>query len=99
MANEFVNYLNSMNNASSSNINSLAESQVLSNYYHEIQVTRNIGTYISEQIKQNRNECFILTGHAGDGKTSILVQVLRELGLLEKGKKLEDRKRIKQHRM
>lgn len=97
MANEFVNYLNSMNNASSSNINSLAESQVLSNYYHEIQVTRNIGTYISEQIKQNRNECFILTGHAGDGKTSILVQVLRELGLLEKGKKLEDRKRIKEN--
>lgn len=97
MANEFVSYLNSMNNASSSNINSLAESQVLSDYYHEIQVTRNIGTYISNQIKQNRNECFILTGHAGDGKTSILVQVLRELELLEKGKKLEDRKRIKEN--
>lgn len=94
MGSEFVNYLNSMNNASSSNINSLAESQVLNDFYHEIQVERNIGKYIAQQIKDNKKECFILTGHAGDGKTSLLVQVLRELGLLEKGKKLEDIKRI-----
>ena len=94
MSNKFINYLNSMNNASSSNINSLAESQVLNEFYHIIQVERNLGKYIAEEIKNNKNECFILTGHAGDGKTSLLVQVLRELNLLEKGKKLEEYKNI-----
>lgn len=94
LGNGFVDYLNSMNNANSSNINSLAESQVLNEYYHIIQVERNLGKYIAQQIKQNKAECFILTGHAGDGKTSLLVQVLNELNLLEKGKKLEACKQI-----
>lgn len=94
MANEFINYLNSMNNANSSNINSLAESQVLNEYYHIIQVDRNLGQYIVQEIKVKKNQCFILTGHAGDGKTSLLVQVLRELDLLETGSKLEEYKVI-----
>ncbi|MBS6022524.1 MAG: hypothetical protein KIB00_00425 [Paeniclostridium sordellii] len=94
MSNRFINYLNSMNNASSSNINSLAESQVLNEFYHTIQVERNLGKYIAKEIKEKKNECFILTGHAGDGKTSILVQVLRELELLERGSKLEEYKQI-----
>ena len=94
MSNKFINYLNSMNNANSSNINSLAESQVLNEFYHIIQVERNLGKYIAQEIKNNKNECFILTGHAGDGKTSILVQVLRELELLDKGSKLEEFKEI-----
>lgn len=94
MSNKFIDYLNSMNNANSSNINSLAESQVLEPFYHKIQVERSLGKYIAKQIRQNKNECFILTGHAGDGKTSLLVQVLRELKLLEEGKKLEEYKEI-----
>lgn len=94
MANEFINYLNSMNNANSSNINSLAESQVLNKFYHTIQVDRNLGQYIVQEIKAKKNQCFILTGHAGDGKTSLLVQVLRELDLLETGSKLEEYKVI-----
>ncbi len=94
VSNKFINYLNSMNNASSSNVNSLAESQVLNEFYHIIQVERNLGKYIAHEIKENKNQCFILTGHAGDGKTSILVQVLRELNLLSKGTKLEEYKEI-----
>ena len=90
MSSKFVEYLNSMNNASSSNINSLAESQVLNKYYHAIQVERNLGKYIANEIREKKQECFILTGHAGDGKTSLLVQVLRELNLLEEGKKLQE---------
>ncbi len=90
MSSKFVEYLNSMNNASSSNINSLAESQVLNKYYHTIQVERNLGKYMANEIIEKKQECFILTGHAGDGKTSLLVQVLRELNLLEEGKKLQE---------
>lgn len=97
MSNEFIYYLNSMNNASSSNVNSLAESQVVNPFYDKIQVKRNLGKYIAQEIKEKKNQCFILTGHAGDGKTSLLVQVLRELDILENGTKLEEYKQLEKN--
>lgn len=81
--NEFVDYLNSTNNAGSDSTGSLAEAQVKSVFYDRIKVSRKLGTYISNGIRNNTPEAFILTGHAGDGKTSILVQALKESGLLE----------------
>lgn len=80
--NAFVDYLNSMNNASSNSIAALAESQVLSPFYKEIQIERRLGTYIAERIRSNEKITIVLTGHAGDGKTSILVQILRNLDML-----------------
>ncbi|MBL4935571.1 hypothetical protein JK636_07335 [Clostridium sp. YIM B02515] len=89
MENGFVDYLKSMNNATSGNINALAESQVTNKFYNSIRVTRKLGTNISNQIKSANNVVYILTGHAGDGKTSILIQVLKELGMLGDGEKLK----------
>lgn len=89
MANEFVEYLNSMNNANSGNINALAESQVTNKFYDAIRVERKLGSNIVKEIKSAENQVYILTGHAGDGKTSILVQILRDLELLKPGEKLE----------
>ena len=43
MGNKFVDYLNSMNNADSSNENALAESQILSEYYDLIKIERILG--------------------------------------------------------
>lgn len=83
MENRFVDYLNSMNNAGSNTIAALAESQVLSEYYDKIRIERVIGKRIAEQIKSGDHSAYIITGHAGDGKTSILVQVLTELNVLE----------------
>lgn len=80
--NKFVDYLNSMNNASSNTIAALAEAQVLSPFYKEIQIERRLGTYIADRIRSDEKLTVVLTGHAGDGKTSILVQILRELNLL-----------------
>lgn len=80
--NKFVDYLNSMNNASSNTIAALAESQVLSPFYKKIQIKRRLGTYIAERIRSDEKITVILTGHAGDGKTSILVQILRDLDML-----------------
>lgn len=94
MCNDFVEYLNSMNNASSNNLNALTESQILNKYYYKIQVERNVGKYIASEIKKNKNQCFILTGHAGDGKTAILVQVLRELNLFKMGESLQEKDTI-----
>lgn len=87
--NNFVDYLNSMNNASSNTIAALAESQVLSPYFDKIQIERVIGKYISEKIS-TENVTVVLTGHAGDGKTSILVQVLKESGMLNNNAPLKE---------
>lgn len=87
MANGFVAYLNSMNNANSGNENALAESQILNDYYEKIRIERKIGDYIYKLLFTEKNKAVILTGHAGDGKTSILVQILRKLGYFNNGKK------------
>jgi len=89
MSNEFIDYLNSMNNASSSTINALAESQVTNPYYSKIKIDRRMGKYIADSIINGEKMTYILTGHAGDGKTSILVQVLSELKLLSDGETLD----------
>lgn len=50
MINPFVDYLNTLNNASSNNENALAESQVLNEYYEKVMVERNIGTKLTEMV-------------------------------------------------
>lgn len=85
MGNGFVDYLNSMNNASSANENALAESQVLSEYYSKIKIEREVGNQIYDRLFSEKPRSVILTGHAGDGKTSLLVQVLDKIGC-SKGK-------------
>lgn len=89
--NEFVSYLNSINNVGGNSTGSLAESQVKSKYFDMIKIDRQLGNYIANGILGANYHAFILTGHAGDGKTSILVQVLKRLGYLhEDGLKEED---------
>lgn len=89
MGNEFINYLNSMNNASGDNINALAEAQVTNKYYSNIRVDRKLGRFIQNKIASGEKNTYIITGHAGDGKTSILIQILRDLELLKEGESLK----------
>ena len=90
--NPFVDYLNSMNNASSDTIAALAESQVNSPFFRKIQIERNLGRYLSDRIRSGEHLSVVLTGHAGDGKTSILVQILQDLGFLDENSLLEPEK-------
>ena len=83
--NDFINYLNSTNNVGGNSTGSLAESQVKSSYYDYVKVDRRLGSYITDCVSSGNHQAFILTGHAGDGKTSILVQVLKALGYLQNG--------------
>lgn len=83
--NGFVDYLNSTNNVGGNSAGSLAESQVKSSYFDMVKVDRQLGTYIAQTVKSGDYQAFILTGHAGDGKTSVLVQVLKELNLIKQG--------------
>lgn len=86
--NEFVEYLNSTNNIGGNSTGSLAEAQVKSPYFDSVKIDRKIGRRITTEIQQGIYRAYILTGHAGDGKTSILVQVLKSLGLLDNGEGL-----------
>ena len=90
--NSFVDYLNSMNNASSDTIAALAESQVNSPFFRKIQIERNLGRYLSDRIRSGEHLSVVLTGHAGEGKTSILVQILQDLGFLDENSSLEPEK-------
>lgn len=82
MENEYISYLNSLNNAHSANENALAEAQVTNPFYERIRVVRNIGLYLAEIIKE-KPVFIILTGHAGDGKTSLVYQILRQFNLIK----------------
>lgn len=73
MANGFVEFLNSIQNYGSSNQNAIAEMAIKSPYFKQIQVHRQIISYLHDKI--DNNEFIILTGHAGDGKTTLLSQV------------------------
>ena len=82
--NNFVGYLNSLNNASGSNENALAESQIFSEYYNKIVIDRKVSKYIEKLLFQHdNNTAIVLTGNAGDGKTSILIQILNRLGYFD----------------
>ncbi len=87
--NGFVDYLNSTNNIGGNSTGSLAESQVKSPYFDKVKVDRKLGDFIANTVRNNTYKAFIITGHAGDGKTSILVQVLKSLGFLHEGEGLE----------
>ena len=87
--NSFVDYLNSMNNASSDTMAALAESQVNSPFFRKIQIKRNLGKYLSNRIRSGEHIAVVLTGHAGDGKTSILIQILQDLGFFNINSSLE----------
>lgn len=88
--NGFIDYLNSTNNLGGDSTGSLAETQVKSPYYNVVKIDRKIGLRISQEINQGVYKTYILTGHAGDGKTSILVQVLKSLQLLSDGEGLDE---------
>lgn len=83
MTRKFVDYLNSMNNVDGNSTGALAESQIINKFYKKIHVNRKLGDFIKKSIQNNENKVFFITGHAGDGKTSILAQVLKELNLID----------------
>lgn len=86
--NNFVHYLNSLNNSDGNSKGALAESQITSPYFSKILVRRKISDFLMRQIVAE--PCtIILTGHAGDGKTSLLAQLLIDLGCLSPGEMLK----------
>ncbi len=78
--NEFVKYLNGLHNYYAQNQNAYGERNVESPFYAKTMVPIGVCDYIISSIKENEPHIIILTGHAGDGKTSIMFQVIDRLG-------------------
>lgn len=75
---KYIDYLNTLHNYNAQNENAYGENNIENTYFKKVMVPAELGKSICEKLKDNQPCIFILTGHAGDGKTSIMYQVLNE---------------------
>jgi len=76
----YIDYLNSLHNYNAQNENAYGERNIDNPYFKEVMVRGGLCDYIKTNLTEKKPHIIILTGHAGDGKTSIMYQVLTELG-------------------
>ncbi|MBV5329693.1 MAG: protein kinase [Chlorobium sp.] len=77
--NPFVRYLNSFHNATAEDENSLAESQAQNPFFGTIHIPLPQTDYIFEQLTKPEGNHVILTGHAGDGKSTIGLELYKKI--------------------
>jgi serine/threonine protein kinase len=82
--NQFVSYLNSMIVFNPDAENSLAESQACSEQFKNIYVEHPLISKVYN-LFQNKKEIFILTGHAGDGKSTVCIEFYKKLKKIKPG--------------
>lgn len=76
--NEFVNYLNSLSNASAGNENAIAEFQIGNEHFEKIHVHNPLTDFVFKELVENKRNV-ILTGNAGDGKTTIAAEICQKI--------------------
>jgi len=79
IGNRFVQYLNSLQRSGGSNENALAESQACNRHFAAIHVPHPLAAIIYEELNRSDGRHVILTGHAGDGKSTIALEVYKRL--------------------
>ena len=79
--NPFVSYLNSLQGTDANNLGALAEFQARNPLFEEIRVDHELTPVIRDTLLGNGREPgnVILTGHAGDGKSTLALEVIRSL--------------------
>ena len=77
--NPFVAYLNSLQRLNASNDNALAESQACNPSFAYIHVSHPLSATILAELQKPDGGHVILSGHAGDGKSTIAVDVYKAL--------------------
>ena len=77
--NVFVRYLNTLHNVTAVDDGALAESQALSEHFGQLQVPLRQTTYIYKQLTTPEGSHVLLTGHAGDGKSTIGLELYKKL--------------------
>ena len=78
---KYVAYLNSLHNYNAQNPNAYGEKNVGSEFFKEVAVKVGLCSYIEKRLQEREPHMLILTGHAGDGKTSIMYQVLTDFNI------------------
>lgn len=79
--NPYVDYLNSLHNYHAQNPNAFGEKNIESPFYDRTMVETDICQHIISSLTEKEPHILILTGYAGDGKTSLMFQVLKKLGI------------------
>jgi serine/threonine protein kinase len=79
LGNPFLAYLNSLQNTTGSNENSLAETQALNPFFGLIHVPSAVADYARKKLSGEDRRHVILTGHAGDGKSTIGLELFKSL--------------------
>lgn len=62
------------------NPNAYAEKNATNQFYEKTMVKVPVCDFITKQLKEESPHILILTGHAGDGKTSLMSQVVKKFG-------------------
>lgn len=78
-ANPFVAYLNTLQGIDANNKGSLAESQARNPLFKELRVSHPLAAEIQDELTSDGGGHVILTGHAGDGKSTLAIEVIRAL--------------------
>ena len=73
----FVDYLNTLHNVSADNRHALAEAQAVSRHFGSVRVDMPITERIAELFRKTNDSIIILSGHAGDGKSTIALDLLK----------------------
>ena len=85
----YIDYLSSLISTNPCNENAIAETQSVNALFHTIHVEHPLVNVLCEELQKNLGKHIILTGHAGDGKTTIAIDVLRRLQGLDSDIALE----------
>ncbi|MBT7790664.1 MAG: hypothetical protein HN757_17505 [Calditrichaeota bacterium] len=78
-SNPFVGYLNSLQRFGGGNENAIAESQACNSQFAKIYVNHPLAEIIFNELINPAGQNIILTGHAGDGKSTIALEVYKRL--------------------
>ena len=84
-SNEFVGYLNSLQRSGGGNENAMAESQACNTQFSSIHVTHPLAKTIFDELSNTNGKHVILTGHAGDGKSTIALEVYKLFNGISEG--------------
>ena len=99
----YSEYLSSLISTNIFNENAIAEAQAVNPLFGTIHTTHPLVHILDKELRQKTGKHVILTGHAGDGKTTIAVDIIKQLRglplstMLEKP--LERREEIEEHRL
>jgi hypothetical protein len=94
--NPFVSYLNTLHCTDANSKGGLAESQALEPLFCDIQVSHPCGKPIFDALVGSAGARVILSGHAGDGKSTLALELLKRLKGIPSGDALPDGLRKKE---